>query len=357
MSRGFLWAAMIGLFFMARLSGLEGDPFSIQMEVSTVPVVGSLSSKEFKVNLYGQCVVSLSLRYPSTYQPDYERLLKHLLKGGGEGNVSCFSLIKQGGSGPVTKEGETTESLVFFLEPWCLGRLPVAFYEVRFIPKNKAVGEPEVYLWSEMKFVTVQASELPRLVLAPTLIPLPGMMILGLDKETEQQFQATVFNEEKEAKRDRELFQSHRGIWLFVLAGLGMGGVSWWGWKGWSLWRRRRSRVMPSESVMDRLQELEKHSWPAEGAFVPFYVSLTGLMRRYLSDQYGLKESEDTEEFLQRLADAGVLSNNRVEKVRDLFRRADLIKFAGASGSAKECIEDMVTAREFATDPIQRPSR
>ncbi len=89
---------------------------------------------------------------------------------------------------------------------------------------------------------------------------------------------------------------------------------------------RRRTAYEVARSELDALLYGPR---PSGAAVDAFYVALSGIVRRYLEDRFGLRSPEQTtEEFLEVLARSPDLTRPHQDLLSDFLRDADLVKFA-----------------------------
>ena len=94
---------------------------------------------------------------------------------------------------------------------------------------------------------------------------------------------------------------------------------------------------------MDALRALVARNLVAEGRIEAFFVLLSGIVRSYIEDGFGVRAPEQTtEEFLQRVAGAPALAAHRAS-LAPFLQVADEVKFA------QHQPEDVVIQRAFAT--------
>jgi hypothetical protein len=92
---------------------------------------------------------------------------------------------------------------------------------------------------------------------------------------------------------------------------------------------RRRSAYEIARSDLDALLYGPRPA-PDDGLAVDrFYVSLSGIVRRYLEDRFGLHSPEQTTaEFLESLSRSPDLRRSHQDLLREFLEGADLVKFA-----------------------------
>jgi len=90
--------------------------------------------------------------------------------------------------------------------------------------------------------------------------------------------------------------------------------------------RRRKSAYDVARAELDALLYGPR---PQAGAIDAFYVSLSGIVRRYLEGRFGLHSPEQTtDEFLEHLSTSPDLTRAHQELLQRFLREADLVKFA-----------------------------
>ncbi len=120
--------------------------------------------------------------------------------------------------------------------------------------------------------------------------------------------------------------------WWWVAIGLAlvaaMAGLAWW-------WKRRKSarsvpRHVPAhEAALAALEALLAEGLLARGAFKPFYLRLSDIVRRYVEERFGLRAPEQTtEEFLAAMSAAPVIRGDHQALLRGFLKQADMVKFA-----------------------------
>lgn len=155
-----------------------------------------------------------------------------------------------------------------------------------------------------------------------------------------------------------ELPKNYNNWWKFLLyivpVALAIGLFLWW------LLRRNKKQkeadkyIAPYDQALATLQELDQKNYVAAGQYKEYYTTLTDTVRRYYDEKvYDHSLESTTDELIDRLQlerDAGRINFNKqtIIKLKDIFKRADLIKFARVNppeGKAKAdrlIVEDIV---------------
>lgn len=105
------------------------------------------------------------------------------------------------------------------------------------------------------------------------------------------------------------------------------------------LLKRRRPAAAPEEPVIPRrpahviaeeaLLALLSRKLPQKGGFKPYYQELSGILRHYIEDRYGMRAPErTTEEFLLELQQASHLNSAQKALLSEFLGYSDLVKFA-----------------------------
>jgi hypothetical protein len=135
--------------------------------------------------------------------------------------------------------------------------------------------------------------------------------------------------------------------WLAIaLAGLAV--ATPFGIRAWVSWRSRSRRVSAYEAAKGDLDALIMAPRPGEGEMDIFFVRLSGIIRLYLEDRFGLRSPElTTEEFLVELAESPDLIRSQQKLLRDFLNRADLVKFAHLVPAPEDVENSLDNARHF----------
>jgi len=101
----------------------------------------------------------------------------------------------------------------------------------------------------------------------------------------------------------------------------------------------------PYELALRELRALRSKHYIEELKAEPFFVELSGIVRRYLEKRFNLRAPErTTEEFIREAANSRILNTDQQYRVRDFLEQSDLVKFARHNPRK----EDMETAFESA---------
>ncbi len=126
--------------------------------------------------------------------------------------------------------------------------------------------------------------------------------------------------------------------------------------------------VPPHEIALNALADLRGKGWIEALKIEPFYVALSGIVRRYLEGRFGLRAPErTTEEFIRDALTSRTLSDVHRELVAGFLEQSDLVKFArhapgpadmrNALDSAERLVrETMPVAAAPAPPPAANPS-
>lgn len=142
------------------------------------------------------------------------------------------------------------------------------------------------------------------------------------------------------------------GIWAAIAAAaLAMAALALW------LVFRPRTVVVPAphEWAQAEFLRIEREGRSARGEFGPYYDDLTRVVRAYVARRFAIPADRQTSREL--LADAAThadFPSGETNRLRDLLRLADLVKFASAQPTRGECDAHLAEARAFvdATRPV-----
>ena len=111
---------------------------------------------------------------------------------------------------------------------------------------------------------------------------------------------------------------------------------------------RRRSAYEVARGELDALLYGPRPAADDAAAIDAFYVALSGIVRRYLENRFGLHSPEQTtDEFLEDLARSPDLERAHRDLLRDFLRGADLVKFAHQLPEASEMNASVAVAQRF----------
>lgn len=119
-------------------------------------------------------------------------------------------------------------------------------------------------------------------------------------------------------------------------------------WLGWRAQARRQSAYQIARSELDGLLYGPRPTSDDAVALDVFYVSLSGIVRRYLEDRFGLHSPEQTtDEFLDDLASSPDLRRDHQDLLHEFLRGADLVKFAHQLPQPAEINTSVALAQRF----------
>lgn len=123
---------------------------------------------------------------------------------------------------------------------------------------------------------------------------------------------------------------------------------------------RRKKKLPPHQIAMTEIERIKSERKWAEEDSKEYYTLLTDTLRNYIRDRYGFNALEMTSsEIIDRL----VSENNEeaLDELREIFRTADLVKFAKWSTLINENDANLVAAVEYVNqtkiepDPNAKP--
>jgi len=150
-----------------------------------------------------------------------------------------------------------------------------------------------------------------------------------------------------------DVAEAPRSAWVYVGVATGVAlavaaGGFWW-------WQRRKRmagpvRVLQSAHViaLGRLEAMAASGLIEAGRFEPFYAEVSGVLRHYIEDRFGLRAPEQTtEEFLAELRQTDVLDRETRAELGPFLERCDLIKFARQTATAEQMRKALGLVRRF----------
>ena len=137
--------------------------------------------------------------------------------------------------------------------------------------------------------------------------------------------------------------------WLWVLtAVIGLVAAVLAGIRVWTSWRLRMQQTSAYDVAKGDLDALIMAPRPNEQQMDIFFVELSGIIRRYLENRFGLRSPElTTEEFLDELAKSPDLVRDHQRLLREFLNRADLVKFAHLVPGPGDVEVSLDSARRF----------
>ncbi len=120
------------------------------------------------------------------------------------------------------------------------------------------------------------------------------------------------------------------------------------------LWLARRSSESPAparpahEVALDALARLRERGLHERGHMKPFYVELSGILRRYIEARLGLHAPEQTtEEFLRDARGCIELTTRDVELLERFLAHCDMVKFAALEVGREQAESSLRTVEDF----------
>lgn len=105
-------------------------------------------------------------------------------------------------------------------------------------------------------------------------------------------------------------------------------------------------RLLPHQKAMKEIEQLKAERMPSSEDQKLYYTRLTDAIRRYIDERFGFNAMEMTsQDIIDRLSGKG--DAVMLDELRDLFRTADLVKFAKYSTLINENDRNLMSAVEF----------
>lgn len=143
-------------------------------------------------------------------------------------------------------------------------------------------------------------------------------------------------------------------LWPWLLLAAALAGLWYWYKRRAELRRRAQSAAgpppdtrPPEEIAESELAALDaSHMW-AEGRHKEFYGALTEILRRYLERRFAFPATRETTTEIHRRLRQLELDRRLLTVFKDLFDRADLVKFAKIPAQARWGGSDLTAARRL----------
>ena len=256
--------------------------------------------------------VHLTMTAPADYEIEWPRV-DHFPR-----ELRCEKVQRDGPQhGP---DGSSSWDMAFHIEVLVAGSYEIPRFEIRYRPKGQ----------NDWQTVTTEPVEVEFLSL------------LGEDPG----------KAEPKPNPDPAVMPGGRIPWIWVMsvlaAAAGLTAVFV------LFWRRRSLRPSPSPRIsayrkaMAAMDRLAAAGWLERGELDPFYTELSGIVRHYVEERFGLHAPDrTTEEFLLEMLHQPVLDEAHRRLLGDFLAECDLVKFARARPAASEGRVAMNAAREF----------
>lgn len=112
----------------------------------------------------------------------------------------------------------------------------------------------------------------------------------------------------------------------------------------------------PHEVALQALRDLLAKGWIESGQLEPFYVELSGIVRTYLENRFGLRAPErTTEEFIREAVESRLLRPEHQLLTRDFLEQCDLVKFARHRPAQAEMRAAYAAAERLVTETMPPP--
>lgn len=118
--------------------------------------------------------------------------------------------------------------------------------------------------------------------------------------------------------------------------------------------------VPPHQRALEALDAIRRARLVEQGRYKEYYIAVSGVLRRYMEEQFQLRAPErTTEEFLADLQDNAVLGLQEQLLLREFLRHCDLVKFARAEPTPEQIRDTIDTCERFIIDSeaAQRAAR
>jgi hypothetical protein len=119
----------------------------------------------------------------------------------------------------------------------------------------------------------------------------------------------------------------------------------------WLLRKRRNApapAAPPEQAALKQLEGLQNGLPTSLEESNLFHTQLADILREYLEARFQIPAPRQTsEEYYQKLAQSGHLTEEQLHQFRDLLQRCDLARFAPLHPTPEECLQTLELARSF----------
>ncbi len=150
--------------------------------------------------------------------------------------------------------------------------------------------------------------------------------------------------------------------WVYMAIAIGvvlLAGIGYW---LFTLWQKHRKKEKPKavdltkppyQLALEKLAALESYPLESQEDYKKFYSDLSDILRQFIEDYYRIPALEQiTSEILYALRTK--LSSEQIERYRQIFERADLVKFAKFYPSKLEARESLSLSKAVIEDAMPR---
>jgi hypothetical protein len=147
-------------------------------------------------------------------------------------------------------------------------------------------------------------------------------------------------------------------LWLWGAGGLGGLGLltgAWWGYRRWCT--PGAAPLQPAHVLaLEALQRLQQQDLSSRQRLDEFYVRLSGILRCYVGQRFGLRALEQTsEELLAAVRATGGSMATHHGLLHTFLQHCDLVKFAQHWPSPDNIRQDVERATAFVTQTAAHP--
>ncbi len=114
--------------------------------------------------------------------------------------------------------------------------------------------------------------------------------------------------------------------------------------------------LSPKEIAYESLKSLNAENLPAQGRIKEYYIRLSGIVRRYIEDQFNVRAPEmTTAEFLLSLKMVRWLSAGSRDALEEFLKCCDMVKFAKHASTHQEMEQSFVLVKRLIDETSVTP--
>jgi hypothetical protein len=193
--------------------------------------------------------------------------------------------------------------------------------------------------------------ESPQVTVRPLLTFSPNLPI-EISPENRQNILENNAQEQKALVYNQEILEQSRIPWIELFAAFLVGSfllaLRYGNTKAKEPEETPHQRVARvRQESLETLDALQQQKSLPQGHYILFYETVSDTIRHYVDEKYQLHTASRTiQEFLQRIESPPVFDQDMQTLLRQLFLKAELVKFAKLPPSLEECKSAELIARE-----------
>lgn len=316
----------------------------------TAPFKLAIKLSSEQVALGDSLEVEVEFHYPSSYRVDMDALVNQLI-GSANPLAPQWTLLQSEISSLPAKEDVQAQCLKVKIAPLMTGQQKISFLTIPFISKEATQSSLPVF--TPIFSLNVLPSSLNSTLPSAPLIPLEPQFPLELTQANRELF----IDNPKEIEKVKETLQhdleAHSFPWLTLVLLFACGGIGWTAYLTRDRWPKCSIKpppaLSPKQHIAEALQTLQKRQIDQEHIQI-YYTELSAILLEALQIRLGWNNARKltTVELTKVMKTQSSLSQDEIEKVLNLLKEIDQVKFAGKKPSGDEAAQFSQQVQEFA---------